>query len=115
MNNKIFEDLDKIYFHLEEFLNNFNKSEILHNYFISEFKSFFYANLINNFFINLNRANIKAYNLPKDKIGIISSIDITSHLPERVLLIALLINDLLQNRPTQLYVYCQSAKWEVVY
>lgn len=71
MNNKIFEDLDKIYIHLEEFLNNFNKSEILQNYFISEFKSFFYANLINNFFINLNRANIKAYNLPKGKIGII--------------------------------------------
>ncbi|MCL5770702.1 MAG: DUF5677 domain-containing protein [Actinobacteria bacterium] len=71
MNNKIFEDLNNIYFHLEEFLNNYNKSEILQNYFISEFKSFFYANLINNFFINLNHRNIKEYNLPEGKIGII--------------------------------------------
>ena len=71
MNNKIFEDLDKIYLHLEEFLNDFNKSTILQNYFSSEFKSFFYANLINIFFINLNRENIKECNLPKGKIGII--------------------------------------------
>ena len=71
MNNKIFEDLDKQYFSLEEFLNDFNKSVILQNYFINEFKSFFYANLINNFFINLKQKNIKEYNLPKGKIGII--------------------------------------------
>lgn len=71
MNNDIYKELDELYLHLEEFLNNFKKSIILQKYFSSEFDSFFYANLINNFFNNLKKENIKEYNLPKGKIGII--------------------------------------------
>jgi len=62
-NNKFLEDLDKIYLHIEEFLNGFGKSLILQNYFINEFKSF----------INLNRGNVKEYNLPKGKIRVIKN------------------------------------------
>ena len=71
MSNKIYKEFDKVYLQIEEFLKNYNKSTILQNYFASEFKSFFYATLIDDFFINLNRKNIKEYNLPRGKIGVI--------------------------------------------
>lgn len=71
MANDTYEEFDKVYLHIEEFLNNYSRSTILQNYFLSKSESFFYATLINNFFINLNRENIKEYDLPRGKIGII--------------------------------------------
>lgn len=71
MNVKFYEEMDKLFDQIEEFLNNYSKSKILQNYFLNQFISFFYANLVNNFFINLNKENAKDYNLPKGKIGVI--------------------------------------------
>lgn len=64
-----YKQFDEVYLVIENFLNEYGKSRILQNYFVSVFKSFFYANLINNFFINLNSKNVKELNLPKGKIG----------------------------------------------
>lgn len=71
MNNKPYNELDKVYLQIEEFLNKYTKSTILQSFSLNVFESFFYANLINNFFINLNRKIIKEYNLPRRNIGII--------------------------------------------
>ena len=71
MTNKIYKEFDKVYLQIGEILNNFDKSAILQRYFKEVFKFYFYGTLIENFFINLNRANIKEYYLPKGKIGII--------------------------------------------
>lgn len=67
--SSFYKKFDEVYLVIEKFLNGFIKSRILQNYFVSAFKSFFYANLINIFFINLNRGNVKELNLPKGKIG----------------------------------------------
>ena len=61
--------IEEIYKSIKEILIKLNKSEILQNYFIIVLKSFFYSNLINNFFLNLNQENIIKYSLPKSKIG----------------------------------------------
>lgn len=53
---------------IKEYLNKFNKSEIMQNYFVIALKSFFYSNLIHNFFLDLNQQNVIEYNLPKGKI-----------------------------------------------
>ena len=69
MNSKFYEELDKVHLQIKEFLNNYIESTILQNHFFNEFESFFYATLINNFFVNLTRENVKEYNLPRGKIG----------------------------------------------
>ena len=71
MDNKSYNELDKVYLQIKEFLNKYTKSTILQSFSLNVFESFFYANLINNFFINLNRKIIKEYNLPRRNIGII--------------------------------------------
>jgi len=71
MDNKFLKELDELYSQIEEILNNYTKSTILQNYFLDQLKNLFYANLINNFFINLNKENVKDYKLPRDKIGIV--------------------------------------------
>lgn len=71
MSNKFYNEFDKVYLKIEEFLNTYSKSTILQSYFLNQLESLFYANLINNFFVNLNRETIKGYNLPRGKIGII--------------------------------------------
>lgn len=71
MDNKFYNELDKVYLQIKEFLNKYAKSTILQNFCLNVFESFFYANLINNFFINLNKKIIKEYNLPRRNIGII--------------------------------------------
>lgn len=71
MDNKSYNELDKVYLQIKEFLNKYTKSTILQSFSLNVFESFFYANLINNFFINLNRKIIKEYNLPRRNIWII--------------------------------------------
>lgn len=71
MDNKSYNELDKVYLQIKEFLNNYTKSTILQSFSLNVLESFFYANLINNFFINLNRKKIREYNLPRRNIGII--------------------------------------------
>ena len=68
-----YKQFDEVYLVIEKFLDEYSKSRILQKYFTSVFKSYFYANLINLFFINLNSDNVKALNLPKGKIGQIKS------------------------------------------
>ena len=64
-----YKELDEVFSSLEKMLNNYGESEILQNHLIAMFKSHFYANLINIFFINLKRATVKELGLPKGKIG----------------------------------------------
>ena len=61
--------IDEAYSSIESFLNEYSESAILQSYFIDIFKSCFYANLINLFFINLNKENVKEFDLPRGKIG----------------------------------------------
>ncbi|MFZ3077421.1 MAG: DUF5677 domain-containing protein [Candidatus Aenigmatarchaeota archaeon] len=68
MNNKFYKDLDKVNEEMIKFLNSYSKSNILQKFYISSFKSFFYGNLINAFFTNLNAENIEELQLPKDKV-----------------------------------------------
>ena len=71
MDNKFYNELDKVYLQIKEFLNKYTKSTILQSLSLNVFESFFYTNLINNFFVNLNRKIIREYNLPRKNIGII--------------------------------------------
>lgn len=64
-----YKQFDEVYSSIENFLNDYGKSTILQNYFIDVFKSYFYANLLNLFFINLNKENVKGLDLPRGKIG----------------------------------------------
>ena len=73
MDNEHYKELDELYYSISKFFNKCNKSIILQNFFLNVFESFFYATLINNFFINLNQKNIKENNLPKGQIGKIKS------------------------------------------
>jgi len=61
-------ELDKVFSVFAEFLNQFNSSTTLQDYALQEFTSFFYANLINNFFTNLTKQNLKELNLPIGEI-----------------------------------------------
>ena len=69
----IYTDLDCLKKEIIVFLNGFNKSKILQDYFFSYFCSFIYGNLVLNFFNNLNLKIIVDNNLPKGKINIIKS------------------------------------------
>jgi len=64
-----YEQFDDVYSWIEKFLSNYCKSIILQNYFVGVFKAIFYANLINLFFINLNKENVKGLDLPRGNIG----------------------------------------------
>ena len=64
-----YEQLDEVYSSIEKFLNHYGRSTILQNHFMKSLKSFFYANMISNFFTNLNRGIVKEFSLPKGKIG----------------------------------------------
>ncbi|MCX6648679.1 MAG: DUF5677 domain-containing protein [Candidatus Bathyarchaeota archaeon] len=65
--------MDELYESIENLLNKYGKSIILQNYFRIKFESFFYATLINLFFLNLNEKIVKELNLPRGKIGYIKS------------------------------------------
>lgn len=69
--HKIYKSLDKIYLQIESILKEYNKSKVLQDFFLKKFESIFYAILIDAFFFNLNRENVKECKLPKGKIGII--------------------------------------------
>lgn len=71
--NGFYKQFDELYLEIEKFLNNYGKSRILQDHFIEVLNSLFYANLINNFFTNLNKENVKKINLPRGKIGQIKS------------------------------------------
>lgn len=68
MKAQIYKNCDKAFSLMADVLNDYCKSKILQDYFLCLFSSFFYGTLINNFFLNLNRKNIKDYNLPKGNI-----------------------------------------------
>lgn len=69
MKKPFYKDFDKVSKEMLGFLNNYSRSKILQDFFIRSFRSFFYGNLINNVFTNLNTENIKELGLPKGKIG----------------------------------------------
>ena len=69
MDEDFYIDFDRVYMQIEELLGNFRKSKILQKYFRKQFVSFFYGNLINNFFDNLTQENIIEFNLPRGKIS----------------------------------------------
>lgn len=69
--SEYYEDLDNLFNSITNFLNKFNKSQILHDYFFQRFKSSVYANLIENFFRNLTQENIKELGLSKEQTSMI--------------------------------------------
>ncbi len=71
MSKKFYKDIDKTFSSVSDALNQFCYSKVLQDCFFSSFKSFIYGNLINNFFINLNKNNVNEYKLVRGKIGII--------------------------------------------
>ena len=68
MINQFYDELDKLFSVIEEVLDNYGNSEILQKHFLKIFESFFYATLINNFFLNLNTENIEEWSLSSDNI-----------------------------------------------
>jgi hypothetical protein len=69
MTDQFYIKLDELFSAITEALNNYSNSEVLQEYFIGTFESFFYANLINNFFLNLIEQNLKDYDLSSDDIS----------------------------------------------
>ena len=64
-----YRDFDKASKEIVKFLDNYSRSTILQDFFIDRFRSLFYGNVIDNFFSNLNRENIKKVGLPKGTLG----------------------------------------------
>jgi len=69
MDKKYQQDLDKFFNTLMNFLNNYTKSKFLSECIFKKYISFYYGNLITNFFSNLSQKNVAEYKLPKGKIG----------------------------------------------
>lgn len=69
---KYYNDLDTLFNKINKHLSNYERSPILQNYFYVQFRSFVYANLIVNFFKNMNQENIDELKLPQDKVSIIN-------------------------------------------
>lgn len=69
MKYSFFKELEKVFTEFKDFLNNYERSDILQNYFFGAYKSFIYSTLIQNFFGNLTQKNVEDSNLPKGKIG----------------------------------------------
>ena len=65
---KFYEEFDKLFLGIVNFLNGYCKSEVLQDYFLKNLKREIYANLINNFFLNLNEENMKECDLSIDYI-----------------------------------------------
>jgi hypothetical protein len=63
-----YNDLEKALSMFVGFLNNYGRSTALQDYAIQEFTSFFYANMISNFFRNLTAQNVKELQLPVGQI-----------------------------------------------
>ena len=63
------EDLDQLAIELSGFLNRFQRSELLQVYAKNLLRSFFYANLVINFFDNLTAKTVREMQLPKGQIG----------------------------------------------
>jgi len=66
MTEKFYAELDELFSQFVEMLNEYDKSEILQNYFFELFESFFYATFIDNFFSNLTPENLEEYGLSID-------------------------------------------------
>ncbi len=64
-----YKKFDELFVGMENLLNNYKRSEILQRFLMDQFESHIHANLINLFFINLNRKNVKELELPSGKIG----------------------------------------------
>lgn len=69
MDKKYQQDLDRFFDALIDFLNNYTKSKFLSECIFKKYISFYYGNLITNFFSNLSQKNVAEYKLPKGKIG----------------------------------------------
>lgn len=61
-----YEILDDLFSSCIKILNDYNKSEILQNYFFELIESFFYATIIDKFFRNLTSENLEEYGLSVD-------------------------------------------------
>ncbi len=68
MNNEFYEEFEKLFINLLNFLNKYNQSEILQNTLYDYFKSLIYANLINNIFSNLTEENMEEYGISKEEV-----------------------------------------------
>lgn len=64
---------DPLVVSLKEFLTHFSKSPELENFLLTRFTGFIYANLINNFFHNLNKKALGEFGLPQNKIKVIKN------------------------------------------
>lgn len=69
MNEKYYDDLESASTTIIDFLNEYRESKILKDFAYQLIDSIVYANLIINFFRNLNRENVIECNLPYGKIG----------------------------------------------
>jgi hypothetical protein len=69
MSNQVYDQFDEVFSSIMEFLNNYSSSDVLQDYFFQMFESFVYANVINNFFLNLTAQNLKNCGLSGDHIA----------------------------------------------
>ena len=69
MSNPACDQLDKLFSGIKKLLNNYSSSDVLQKYFFQMFESFFYANLINSFFLNLTAQNLEDCGLSSDYIA----------------------------------------------
>lgn len=68
MSNHFYDQFDEIFLAITKILNTYSSSEVLQGYFFKTFESFVYANLVNNFFLNLTPENLTDYSLSSDYI-----------------------------------------------
>jgi hypothetical protein len=72
MEHGFFKEFEKVFTEFKGCLNNYERSDILRNYFFEAYSSLVYSSLIQNFFSNLTQKNIVDSKLPKGKIGVIN-------------------------------------------
>lgn len=70
--SKYYNNLNSLFDKINGLLGNYEKSPILQDYFYVQFRSFVYANLIDNFFKNMNQENIDELKLPQNKISLLN-------------------------------------------
>jgi len=63
MVEKLYGDLDELFYMLIKPLDEYNESTTLQNYYFKLFESFFYGTIINNFFSNLTPGNLEEFEL----------------------------------------------------
>lgn len=67
--SQIYSKFEKTWTDIEKFLNLFEQSNVLQEYVFKHYQSLIYANMVSNFFTNLNSKKVKEQHLPSGKIG----------------------------------------------